>query len=293
MNKSAQIIKMKRILVPTDFSPTAEKAFRFALDMAARAKGTIILFHAYTPVENTMQSVNESGAAYIKQIETGVIKRMQRLCRKVMADKFSVSVSTLIARKPVVNNIFALAEDEAIDLIVMGTRGENNLEKKVFGSTAEHVIRVTKIPVLLIPEKYELEEPHHFIFSTDCQSTDKHALLSVIDMASLFNATITVLHLSNSYGLTEEAIAINQQHFNQYSASIQEEVKRYNINIKMFETIDMIDALEMLDKSIPYDVMVMIRRKKSILEKIFEKSFTQNMAYLTHKPLLVIPQAKE
>ena len=36
---------MKKLLVPTDFSPIAELAFLFAVNVATRAKGTIILYH--------------------------------------------------------------------------------------------------------------------------------------------------------------------------------------------------------------------------------------------------------
>ena len=47
---------MKRILVPTDFSPTAERAFRLALDISEKSKGTIILYHAYKPEKNELIS---------------------------------------------------------------------------------------------------------------------------------------------------------------------------------------------------------------------------------------------
>jgi len=47
--------------------------------------------------------------------------------------------------------------------------------------------------------------------------------------------------------------------------------------------------METLDSNFPYDVMAMVRRNKTFLEKFFVKSFTQNMVYLTKKPLLIIP----
>ena len=56
---------MKRILVPADFSPTAEKAFRFALDIATKTKGTVILYHVYTPEESTFIDTEQKSKQYI------------------------------------------------------------------------------------------------------------------------------------------------------------------------------------------------------------------------------------
>jgi nucleotide-binding universal stress UspA family protein len=47
--------------------------------------------------------------------------------------------------------------------------------------------------------------------------------------------------------------------------------------------------MEGMCETFPYDVKVMARRKKSFIEKFFIKSFTQNMAYTTKKPLLIVP----
>src|SRR5665647_656620 len=87
---------MKRILVPTDFSPTAEKAFRFALDLAARARGTIILYHTYIPVESTFVGTEKTRKQYNAQSEANIAKRLQRLKKKVTGDVVDVAVSTIV-----------------------------------------------------------------------------------------------------------------------------------------------------------------------------------------------------
>jgi nucleotide-binding universal stress UspA family protein len=58
------------------------------------------------------------------------------------------------------------------------------------------------------------------------------------------------------------------------------------------ESSSITETMERLDKKFPYDVMVMVRRKKSFLERFFIKSFTQNMAYITKKPLLIVPEVE-
>ena len=59
----------------------------------------------------------------------------------------------------------------------------------------------------------------------------------------------------------------------------------------LMESSSITETMERLDKKFPYDVMVMVRRKKSFLERFFIKSFTRHMAYVTKKPLLIVPEA--
>ncbi len=76
---------MIRILVPTDFSPTAERAFRFAAELASKTKGTIILFHVNEKNEIPYFDSVEKKHEYQKQLETKQMKRLQRLKKKVVS----------------------------------------------------------------------------------------------------------------------------------------------------------------------------------------------------------------
>lgn len=49
------------------------------------------------------------------------------------------------------------------------------------------------------------------------------------------------------------------------------------------------ETLETLNSKFPYDILAMVRRNKTFIERFFIKSFTQNMAYITKKPLIIIP----
>ena len=76
---------MKRILVPTDFSPTAEKAFRIALDIASKSEGKIFLYHAYTPVDRTTSiALDKKGVASNSHTEADLMKKLERLKKKVI-----------------------------------------------------------------------------------------------------------------------------------------------------------------------------------------------------------------
>lgn len=280
---------MKRILVPTDFSPTAEKAFRFALDLAQRAKGTIILYHNYIPVESTFVGTEKTRKQYNTQTEVNIVKRLQRLSKKVTADTTGVTVSSIVGRSPLIDNILGFAEHNHIDLIIMGTQGASGLKKTIIGSVAARVIEKSDLPVLFVPAKYELEEPRQFVFATNYEPTDKQALTMIEAMAKLFNADITVLHFLSAYTAESEK-AEERNDFDTYAFSLQREFNESKMKFHLLEIPSVTEAMETLYKKFPYDIMAMVRRKKTFLERFFIKSFTQNMAYVTKKPLLVIPE---
>ena len=126
----AKIDKMKRILVPTDFSPTSEKAFRIALEMALKSNGKIILYHAYTAVERTSSvALDKRSADSNKQTENDLGKRLERFKKKVMANGMDVPVSIALGHNPIIKNMLGFAKDNHIDLIVMGTQGASGLRK--------------------------------------------------------------------------------------------------------------------------------------------------------------------
>jgi nucleotide-binding universal stress UspA family protein len=280
---------MKRILVPTDFSPTAEKAFRFAVDIAAKAKGTIILYHTYIPVESTFIGTEKTRKQYNTQAEANIVKRLQRLKKKVTGDATDVAVSTIVGRSPLIDNILGFAEHNHIDLIVMGTQGASGLKKTIIGSVAARVLENSDLPVLLVPSKYEFADMRQIVFATNYQKSDKQALTLVAALAKLYNANITVLHFLSVYN-NESEKEKERNDFNTYAFALQRSFNDSKMKFHLLETASIIETMETLDKIFPYDIMAMVRRKKTFLEKFFIKSFTQNMAYITTKPLLIVPE---
>ncbi len=281
---------MQRILVPTDFSPTAEKAFHFALDIATKSKGTVILYHVYTPVESAFIDSEQKRKLYNTQTETNLAKRLQRLAKKVTAHTAAVPVSTVLGRTPIIDNILGFAEHNQVTLIVMGTQGVSGLKKTIIGSVAARIAEKTDIPVLLVPEKFEWKEPEQIVFATNYQKADKQALSMILSLAKIYGAAVTIVHLYKVYAMEKEK---EQTDFDTYAYSLQREFSDVKLHFQLLESSSVTETMENLDKKIPYDMMTMVRRKKNFLEKFFIKSFTTNMAYITNRPLLIVPDEEE
>lgn len=277
---------MIRILVPTDFSPTAERAFRFAAELASKTKGTIILFHANEKEEVPYFDTAEQRDAYQHQLETKQLKRLQRLKKKVVSREMNVMVSTIVSQSPVAKNILSFAKQNRMELIVMGTQGASGLEKTLIGSTTSQVVEKSPIPVMVIPEKYEWKDPKEIVFATNYHCEDRPALSFTLSVAKVLNADVTVLHINN----VEKVEKDNAHCFSNYAYFLQRTFNDSHIMFKELKSTSIKDSLEHLADTVPFDIMVMVRRNKKFLEKIFLKSLTKNMACTTRLPLLVVPE---
>ncbi len=276
---------MIRILVPIDFSPTAERAFRFAAELASKTKGTIILFHVNEKEEIPYFDTVEKKQEYETQLETKQLKRLQRLKKKVVSPEMNVKVSTIVSQKPVIKNILAFAKQNQVELIVMGTQGASGLKKTIVGSVTSHIIEKSKVPVLAIPEKYEWKDPEEIVFATNYHCEDRPALSFTLSVAKVFNANVTVVHVNQ-----DDIEKDTAQCFSNYAYFLQRTFNDAQIKFKELKSTHIKDSLEHLHNTIPFDILVMVRRDKKFLEKFFLKSFTKDMACTTRLPLLVVPE---
>lgn len=278
---------MKRILVPVDFSPTSQKAFRYALDIASKAGSSIILYHLYTPGKAKTKGLFENVRAYNQQMEINSLKRLQRLKKKVLPESISVPVSTIVGRSPVVNNILKFAEENHIDIIAMGTQGASGLKKVTVGSVAAKIMKESEIPVFLVPEKFKWKLPETIVFTTGFYKADRKALPPLFEIAKLYDSLIIFVNIYNPESLTAEA---DQNNFETYAYSLQREFSDLRVQFKQIKTASITKKIENLYEEIPYGLLVMARRKLGFLDRFLQKSFTKKMAYITTLPLLIVPE---
>ena len=147
----------KKILVPVDFSPCSEEAFRVALTMARTFQAKIVLLHVIDT--NALATFNQLGLLAVPSDAQDQKRRLRhhaRLHVRRLLESESVKgvtvTRTVLEGGPVVE-IAKTARMEKVDLVVMGSYGgrSGNVDKIFFGSTAEKVVRTAGCPVLTVP----------------------------------------------------------------------------------------------------------------------------------------------
>ena len=139
------------ILVPMDFSPCSVNALRVALGMAA-PEGDLTLLHVIDQefidgaVAAGLGSAEDVRQRLKEQAETSFTSTLEGV------DAGKVNVETMIVVGIPFVEILKIARDLDLPMIVMGMRGRSTpAEELLFGSTAEKVLRGTRVPVLCVP----------------------------------------------------------------------------------------------------------------------------------------------
>jgi nucleotide-binding universal stress UspA family protein len=148
-------LMISKILVPTDGSKAAQKAARYAVDLAKQLKASIIVLSVIdkrsfigqtVPAAGTARHVIEPIEDYLREAAEGYAGEIKKLC-----DKNGVQPKTVITAGHPVEEIVKEAEKSKADLIVMGSHGRSALGATVLGSVAYGVIhKDTKIPALVV-----------------------------------------------------------------------------------------------------------------------------------------------
>jgi glycine betaine transporter len=139
---------IQHILVPFDFSPYAEQALAYAIELAHTLQARLTLLHA---IDTTPLGVAESAAlrppSYWVELETGIAEGMEEPLARV--HEAGLQGETVIAEGIPFQTIIDTARDKSVDLIVMGTHGRTGLTHVLMGSVAEKVVRLAPCPVLV------------------------------------------------------------------------------------------------------------------------------------------------
>ena len=147
-------MQWKTILVPHDFSSSANHAAAVARDEAKLHGGTLVLLHVIDlPIQfaPTTAIVPESTGAPISISDYAVASaeaHLQDLCARLEQD--GVKATPYIRLGKPVDEINRFAVEEAVDLIVMGTHGHTGIRAFIAGSVTERVVRTSNIPVLTV-----------------------------------------------------------------------------------------------------------------------------------------------
>ncbi len=142
--------EIKKILFPVDFTTATDKILPFVKDMVRAFNAKLYIMHVIrSPEEFAGFEMGPAWyAALEKDLKEGAEKSMRRLVAEQLEDLGDVE--TKIEVGDIVDTIIGFVNDNDIDMIIIGTHGRKGLEKVMFGSVAEGVIKDAPCPVLTI-----------------------------------------------------------------------------------------------------------------------------------------------
>ena len=193
-----------RLLVATDFSAASQAACRTAIDTCLALRASLVILHVFRPVEAVAQEAGgqkqEAGAQEAEK------KALQDKCRAALEElrqqavQAGVECEAILGRGKPTATILETITVKKIDLTIMGTSALHGLERIVFDSTTEAVLRKAPCPVLTVGPHADnsekaLQSVGPVVFATDFHFTTIHAIRFAASFSQLTASPLHCLHV--------------------------------------------------------------------------------------------------
>lgn len=304
---------IEKILVPIDFSDPSKKALSYGLSLAVELNATLLLAHVVA------QSVP---LAYAYPGETQEMTKDQHgevkaKLRELVHDDYCETLNSRFIVKVgnVEDELLAIATEEKVDLVVMGTHGRRRFERWLMGSVTEHFVRKASVPVMTVSnldDEHQIEEPgpiplRRLLYATGLDGTpdrpDKGMAMALM-LAREFSAELTVLHvmpqLEDAYGYEYVPLDLEGDTAKMRSRLIERletalpkpALNDPHVSTELAEGVPYERILELAEER-KIDIIILNTHGKSGLERALLGSTAERVVRGAHVPVLSVPPVAE
>jgi nucleotide-binding universal stress UspA family protein len=188
-------LQLKKILVPTDFSETSKLALNHASFLCRLIKADLLLVHVqsinpfYFEIPEPMMY-----AKYEDEMDKMVTDRLAEMSREI-ATEYGVTPKYMSRKGQVANEVMTFAQEENIDLIIMGTHGAKGFEELLLGSNAHKIVTLAPCPVITVQTHVKKTAFTKIVLPIDRSQHSREKVQVAIDMASIYASKIFILGL--------------------------------------------------------------------------------------------------
>jgi nucleotide-binding universal stress UspA family protein len=274
---------MKKILVPTDFSETADKARDYAIQLAQLIEAEIILLNTY--------HIPYSGASAGTLINLDKIaleeseKAMKLQLEYVNSNYSNIKTSSLCRAGLLIDSVRRIIENNEIDLIVLGTTGASGSIETLLGSNASALVGEVSIPMITVPKDGEINFPKHIVAANDLMDSGEEKAFNVLKKLAIETySTIDFLFVVKE----EDQINNKIQRLKAANFDSNFDSKYHPFHFRENENVEegILDYIE--DKD--FDLLVVVAHQRSFWEGLFHKSISKSLVKHAKLPILILQE---
>ena len=282
---------INKILWSTDFSDKAQEALLYADAFAKTFDAKIVALHVVPDISPALYDAAivvkgelEKRVAYMKQ-ET---KKKFDSLKKAKGLDFEALIKEGNAAKKIIET----AEEENVDLIVLGRRGVSAIEKLFLGSVANQVLRSSPVPVLLTKKKTGKPWFEKILVPTDFSEQEEVERDFAWKLAKGFDSSLTLLHILelHDYEFTPQALDemfdVVEKRFKQREKQEKEDIP---VSEDVYRAINAAVGIVDYADTHKFDMIVISTCVQSKIERFFLGSTTEKVISYTHIPVFAIP----
>lgn len=275
---------MKNLLVAIDFSPASKTAFDYAAWLSIQLDASLTAAHI-APSIVTSEPLDKTLVAKVEQRENAQLedqlRRFTTIYPAVGDEELTASprAKCLVKRGNPSKEIIQIANDEAIDLIVIGTKATHTIWQQVFGSLTTELISESPVSILIIPENSEIEPVQNIAFATVINLEDEAIMPNLFNFSDSLGATIHPFYInplkSERFKLKEEPVDVGWEAEGAPSV------------VTMVREKSVIEGIAYFLEKYPAEILSLYVPKRAYFEQIFHRSLSKQVAYSTRIPLLI------
>lgn len=266
---------MKTILVPTDYSATANNALTYAVELAKINKAKIILFHAYhVPIPTTDVPVFLLSPQELEKENKAKMKKLQSQLNKQYGNK--VKTESIIKAGFAPDEILNTINELKADTVVMGIKGTGKLSEALIGSTTVSVMKRAGCPLIVVPDKAKFKQIKKIIFACDYEQMKDYSVLKPLrELAESNDAEILIFNVNDS-----------RVHPAARGAYFDDCFKNVKHTFWFSDNTNIVEAINDFARKNNGALIAMVGHKYSFPENIFHKSKTKEIAFHSKTPIL-------
>ncbi|PWU01885.1 MAG: hypothetical protein C5B52_06360 [Bacteroidetes bacterium] len=273
---------MKILVVPTDFSPVSINAMNYAVNMADAIGANIMLVHIFQiPVSfNTDIYIPTISPDELQKINDERIQELKQKIEQTGSGKIKVYAEAKMGE--IVDELNAICKSINPFAIVMGTKGQSAVERLFLGSATLSAIRHLHAPIIVVPPGAEFKQIKKIGLACDFkQVVDTTPVSEIKELVQLFNAELEVLNVD--YKKKNSDSEKSEQSLLLDTLLEGTNPKYYFINNAVVE-----DGINEFAESNAIDLLMVIPKKHRLLDGLFQKSHTSQLAFHSHIPIISI-----
>jgi nucleotide-binding universal stress UspA family protein len=279
---------MKKILVPTDLSPIAELGLKLAVEIAKRSDAVISLVNftrhpigeSFSATGDINLKVDEEANLYTVQLLHATKQKMEDLAARYSIG--NVMIASSIVDDDFKSGIDDYLKSENIDLIVMGTSGEENITEVFTGNHTEQAIMVSSCPVISVRDGFRIEQFSNIVAAVDIIPGNESArgLETLRLLAKYFDSHIHLVHVHDT---ASDNKIIESEYFNQMARIANLE----NYSVTILEGNDAAERIIDFARQVSAGLITVLKNSGSGF-RIFSHHFSDRVVKEVGRPVFTV-----
>ncbi|MEO9476738.1 MAG: universal stress protein [Cyclobacteriaceae bacterium] len=265
-----------KILFPTDFSEPSIQALKETVSLNKKLNCELVILHAYS--RPYAEGFDHKGKLF--QLEKRIEKQLENLCKEI-PELNAQNYSFKKVLGDVIDSVIYYTKKESIRFIVMSTKGAVGMGE-LFGTKTAKIIKSVDVPVFVVPKDASLLQVSKMGLACDYSqktSADKLDFLNLLADSLKFELDLITLNRDEKTMTIDE---INNRE------SLEESLGKIPFKSHFVKSSNVEWGLIKYAKTNELDMITVIPKSYNYIERIFHESLTQDMAFHSSVPVLVL-----